>query len=70
MDEQNPVVLLSNGVWHIVEHSRRSDTARCGQPLHERQAHSRLKTIGKEHVCTKCFKIFASQSNTEGSVYG
>jgi len=60
MDEQNPVVLLCNGVWHIVEHSRRSNVARCGKPLRDRQAHSRLKTIGREHVCPKCLQLFAA----------
>ncbi len=60
--EQNPVVLLSNGVWHIVEHSRHSPTARCGQPLHQRQAHSRLKTIGLENVCPQCRALFVAEA--------
>lgn len=53
----NPVVLLSGERWHIVEHSRRSDRGLCGRPLSDRRAHSRLKTVGREHVCPACLKL-------------
>jgi hypothetical protein len=49
--DANPVVLLSGGSWHIVESSRRSAVALCGRPIRERRAHSRLRTVGREHVC-------------------
>ncbi|MCP5100732.1 MAG: hypothetical protein GY943_34720 [Chloroflexi bacterium] len=62
MDTPNPVVLLSNNVWHIVEYSRRSSQAICGKRLHERQAHSRLTTIGKKNCCPKCLALF-TQTN-------
>jgi hypothetical protein len=56
--DQNPVILLSAGKWHIVEHSRRSETALCGQKITNRMAHTRLKTAGEHNVCPKCLKIF------------
>lgn len=56
-DEQNPVVLLCADIWHVVEHSRQANVALCGQPLRVRQAHSRLKTIGREHLCKKCLAL-------------
>lgn len=55
---ENPVVLLSAGIWHIVESSRESRVALCGRPISERQAHSRLQTIGREHACSACLKVF------------
>lgn len=54
MTEQNPVVLLSGGVWHVVEDGRTAQVALCGQPLRDRQAHSRLRTIGPQNLCEKC----------------
>lgn len=57
MDEENPVVLLSGGIWHVVAHSRQSAAALCGQRLHNRQAHSRLKTVGREQLCKKCREL-------------
>lgn len=55
--DDNPVVLLSAGEWHIVESSHGSMSALCGRPIRDRQAHSRLKTIGREHVCPRCLKV-------------
>jgi hypothetical protein len=52
--DANPVVLLSGDIWHIVESSRQSAVALCGRPIRERRAHSRLKTVGREHVCPAC----------------
>lgn len=57
--ETNPVVLLSGDTWHIVEHSRESYVAWCGQKLTERRAHSRLSTIGQENLCPKCLALFS-----------
>lgn len=56
MKEHNPVVMLSATVWHIVETGRASDVALCGRPLRDRRAHSRLKTVGREHVCPDCLR--------------
>ncbi|MCA9960065.1 MAG: hypothetical protein R3E31_05145 [Chloroflexota bacterium] len=60
MNEPNPVVLLSDNVWHIVEHSRRSEYALCGKRLAQRQAHSRLNTVGHDHICRKCWQLHAT----------
>ncbi|MCA9973521.1 MAG: hypothetical protein KC425_25055 [Anaerolineales bacterium] len=57
MTDPNPVVLLNNDVWHVVEDSRRSAYALCGQRLAHRQAHSRLHTIGREHLCPACARL-------------
>ena len=51
MEETNPVVLLVENKWHIVEHSRRSEYALCGRRLYERRAHARLKQIGAPNLC-------------------
>jgi len=56
MDANNPVVMLNAGVWHIVESGRAADTALCGAPLRERRAHSRLRTVGRDHVCPACLR--------------
>jgi hypothetical protein len=56
--DANPVVLLSGDTWHIVESSRQSPVALCGRPIRERRAHSRLKTVGREHVCSLCLKAY------------
>ena len=56
--DNNPVVLLSSATWHIVERSRESATGLCGQPIRDRQAHSRLRTVGREHVCQACLKAY------------
>ena len=61
MDTTNPVVMLNANVWHIVESGRASDVALCGQPLRERRAHSRLKTVGREHVCADCLRVLDRQ---------
>lgn len=58
MEENNPVVLLSGGVWHIVEHSRQAKAALCGKPLSDRQAHARYKQVGATNICPKCVKLF------------
>ena len=52
----NPVVMLNANVWHIVESGRASDVALCGLPLRQRRAHSRLRTVGREHVCPACLE--------------
>ena len=57
MDTTNPVVMLNANVWHIVESGRASDVALCGQALRERRAHSRLRTVGREHVCPDCLGV-------------
>jgi hypothetical protein len=57
MDEKNPIVLLSENDWHVVENSRGSTTALCGREIRERRAHSRLKTIGREHLCQDCLLL-------------
>ena len=61
MDTANPVVMLNANVWHIVESGRASDVALCGQPLRERRAHSRLRTVGREHVCADCLRVLDRQ---------
>lgn len=61
MEENNPVVLLSSGTWHIVEHSRSSKIALCGKVISDRQAHARLKKVGAKNVCPKCVKLFAGK---------
>ena len=58
MEENNPVVLLSGGKWHIVEHSRKAKVALCGKTIGNRQAHARLKKVGAKNVCPKCVKLF------------
>lgn len=64
MTQNNPIVLLSHGVWHIVDHSRRAKTALCGRPITQRQAHSRLQTIGSDHVCPQCRRLYAPPDKT------
>ncbi len=67
MDETNPVVLQASGKWHIVEHSRRSKIALCGQVIANRGAHARLNMVaGTKHACAKCLKIF-NQTNPPGT---
>ena len=58
MDEQNPVLLQISGKWHIVEHSRRSNIALCGQKVTHRGAHARLSLVRQPNVCPKCLAIF------------
>ena len=58
MDEKNPVLLQVSDRWHIVEHSRRSERALCGQRIMHRGAHARLSLVGKTHTCPKCWQIF------------
>jgi len=60
MDDENPVVMLSEDVWHVVESGRESTTGLCGRPLRRRRAHSRLRTVGREHVCPDCLKLLDS----------
>lgn len=60
LDESNPVVLLNGSVWHIAEDGRRSRRAHCGQPLNDRRAHSRLRTVGAAHVCPACRRRYAA----------
>jgi hypothetical protein len=59
--EKNPVVLLNGRTWHIVEHSRSSQQALCGQALRDRRAHSRLRTIGRENLCPACRKSWQEE---------
>ncbi len=56
-DAANPVVMLDAVTWHIVESSRSSTVSLCGRPLRQRRAHSRLKTVGREHVCPNCLRL-------------
>jgi hypothetical protein len=58
MDEQNPVLLQISGKWHIVEHSRRSQNALCGQRITHRGAHARLSLVGAHNACPQCLKLF------------
>jgi hypothetical protein len=55
-NEANPVVMLNEDVWHIVESGRAADVALCGQALRERRAHSRLRAVGRENVCPACLR--------------
>jgi hypothetical protein len=61
MEEENPVVLLTNGVWHIVEHSRQAKSALCGKIITDRQAHARYKQVGAANICPKCVKLFVGK---------
>jgi hypothetical protein len=61
MEEKNPVVLLTNGTWHIVEHSRKAKIALCGKNIGSRQAHARFKHVGAENICPKCVKLFTGK---------
>ena len=54
----NPVVMQISGKWHIVEHSRRSETSLCGQKVVQRGAHARLSLVGEHNLCPRCLKIF------------
>ncbi len=58
MNETNPVVLQISGQWHIVEHSRRSETSLCGKRVANRGAHARLSVVGEKNTCAKCLKLF------------
>lgn len=57
-EETNPVVLLTGDTWHIVESSRRSAVALCGQAIRERRAHARLKQVGEGNLCPRCWKLY------------
>lgn len=57
MNDPNPIVMLNAGVWHIVEIGRASTVALCGRELRERRAHSRLRAVGREHVCPDCLRV-------------
>jgi len=57
MNDSNPVVMLNAGVWHIVESGRASTVALCGRELRERRAHSRLRAVGRAHVCPDCLRV-------------
>ena len=61
MEEENPVVLLTNGIWHIVEHSRKAKVALCGKTIVDRQAHARFKQVGAANICPKCVKLFTGK---------
>lgn len=56
--DKNPVVLLADDGWHIVESSRESAAGLCGRPIRTRRAHSRLRTIGRAQVCVACLKAY------------
>jgi hypothetical protein len=58
MDEENPVLMQLNGVWHIVEHSRRSTASLCGQKITHRGAHARLSLVGAAKVCSRCLRLW------------
>jgi hypothetical protein len=57
-EAENPVVLLTGDTWHIVEHSRRSTVAFCGQPIRQRRAHARLSNVGEANVCPSCLNMW------------
>lgn len=57
-EAENPVVLLNEDSWHIVEHSRRSAVALCGQPIRQRRAHARLAQVGEGNLCPNCLKAW------------
>jgi hypothetical protein len=61
MEDDNPVVLLTGNTWHIVEHSRRSPKALCGQSIRDRQAHTRLKKVGSQSICPRCLRMFSGR---------
>ncbi len=56
-DATNPVVMLDGKIWHIVESGRTSTIALCGKALRQPRAHSRLNTVGREHVCPDCLRL-------------
>lgn len=58
MNEQNPVVILVGEVWHIAENGRSAKTTHCGQTVRQQRAHSRFRTVGLEHVCPKCVRLY------------
>jgi hypothetical protein len=58
MGQANPVMLQISGKWHIVEHSRHSETALCGQKITHRGAHARLSLVGEARVCPQCLRLF------------
>lgn len=58
MDEENPVLMQIDGVWHIVEHSRRSVASLCGQKITNRGAHARLSLVGAAKVCPHCLRLW------------
>lgn len=62
MNEENPVVMLDGRVWHIVESGRASTAGLCGWPLRERRAHSRLRTVGRENICSDCLEVWESEN--------
>lgn len=62
MDETNPVLLQISGQWHIVEHSRRSETSLCGRRITQRGAHARLSLVGEANVCPTCLRLFRETS--------
>lgn len=68
MSEPNPVVMLNANIWHIVESGRASAVALCGRELREPRAHSRLRTVGREHVCADCLRRLneMGEERTEG----
>ena len=67
MDESNPVVMQISGKWHIVEHSRRSETSLCGKKITHRGAHARLSLVGTHNVCGNCLKLF-QEVNPPGAI--
>ena len=49
----------------LVESGRASDTGLCGLPLRERRAHSRLRTVGRDHVCPACLRAYEEISRKD-----
>ncbi len=68
MDETNPVVMQISGQWHIVEHSRRSETSLCGRKITNRGAHARLSLVGEKNTCPNCLKLF-KEMNVSSTIY-
>ena len=58
INESNPVLMQISGQWHIVEHSRRSETSLCGKRIAHRGAHARLSLVGEHNVCATCLQLF------------
>jgi hypothetical protein len=58
MDENNPVVILDGETWHIAENGRSSKIAHCGKSMNNQRTHSRISTVGVEHVCPNCVQLY------------
>ncbi|MCA9939308.1 MAG: hypothetical protein KC418_11730 [Anaerolineales bacterium] len=66
LPDEDPVVILNGDVWHIAEDGRRARVSFCGQPLRDRRAHARLKTIGAQNACPACLRLFREVHQARG----